>query len=218
MATDSRMWTEAKHSLGNNQSRQVFIAPSEGHQQSWPHDSKPDTSIPGREWVIITVGGWLFSILPVHPWESSLPTANYVITAISSNNLCHVSFMKLLQEIKMVILSSFHHNLYRRHHSWQWNPNIPERLQMILKRFWIILSPQMHDEIIQIVEKIYMELWSPWNVSLIGRALSWNQIICWLLQPKNTQNNTASVTCPMFLKLQASNLGDCHLKISFGEF
>lgn len=106
-AADSTTWTEAKHSQGNNQSRQVFIAPSEGHQQSWPRVSEPDTSIPGREWVIITGGGgWLFPILPLHSWESSLPTANYVTTMISNNNFSHVSLMKHIPQIRVAILSS----------------------------------------------------------------------------------------------------------------
>lgn len=47
--TGSCIWTKAKHSLGNNQCRLVFIARNEGLQQGWPSVSELDTSITNIE-------------------------------------------------------------------------------------------------------------------------------------------------------------------------
>lgn len=35
----------SKQSLGNNQSRQLYITPGRGCEQSWPRASEPDTSV-----------------------------------------------------------------------------------------------------------------------------------------------------------------------------
>lgn len=64
--TDSWMWTKAKHSLGNNQSRQVFIACNKGPQRGWPPVSELDTSITNRGVENIAVGHWLCLIRPVY--------------------------------------------------------------------------------------------------------------------------------------------------------
>lgn len=64
--TDSWMWTKAKHSLGNNQSRQVFIACNKGPQRGWTPVSERDTSINNGGVQNIAVGHWLCLILPVY--------------------------------------------------------------------------------------------------------------------------------------------------------
>lgn len=64
--TDSWMWTKAKHSLGNNQSRQVFIARNKGPQRGWPPVSELDTSVTNGGVENIAAGRWLCLILPVY--------------------------------------------------------------------------------------------------------------------------------------------------------
>lgn len=81
-ATDSRMWTEAKHSPWAIISPDKFSLLLARDTNRADLASQSQTHSYLAEWVIVTGGGWLFSILPVHSWESSLPTANYVITVI----------------------------------------------------------------------------------------------------------------------------------------